>query len=80
MLEEWEKTGPRILKSLAGTEERLMIVLLSHSTTSIAPVRSNLIHSLAPPAFFFAFPVVPAATDPPALIGEGGGGDEGLDD
>ncbi|KAM1023729.1 hypothetical protein EV1_044132 [Malus domestica] len=65
MLEDWEKTGPRILKSRAGMAARRMIAFLSHSTSSDTPKRSNRIQSLAPPAFFFPFtppPTSPATT------------------
>lgn len=75
ILEEWEKTGPRILKSLAGIAARLIMVLLSHSTSSDFPILSNLIHNLAPAAFFFPFP---SAAPRVLLLGSGSrGGGEG---
>lgn len=62
MLEEWEKTGPRILKSLAGIPAWRMMAFFSHSTSSDRPERSNLIHNRVPPVFFLAFGnAVPAA-------------------
>ena len=59
ILEDWEKTGPRILKSLAGIEARRIIAFLSNSTSSCRPVWSIFIHSRAPPVFFFPFTTIP---------------------
>lgn len=62
--------GPRILKSLAGMETRLIITLLSHSINSDCPQRSILIHNRAPPAFFFTAALLVDAT---SIAGGGGG-------
>lgn len=70
MLEEWEKTGPSILKSLAGIAARLMITLFSHSSTSDCPDLSKRIQSRDPPVFFLALLKTPAQD--PELGGAGG--------
>lgn len=66
-------------------EARRMIVVLSHSTTSESPERSNLIHSRAPAAFFLPFPAAAAAAAADTRLfpagGDGGGrGGESADD
>lgn len=63
ILEEWEKIGPKILKSLAGIAALLITAFLSNSTSSDRPSRSNRIHSFAPPAFFLALVI-----EPPPLL------------
>ncbi|KAI8551360.1 hypothetical protein RHMOL_Rhmol06G0180100 [Rhododendron molle] len=62
--------GPRILKSLAGIDTHLMIVLLSHSISSDCPNRSNRIHSHAQPASFFAFSAADAIADAIELLAD----------
>jgi hypothetical protein len=74
MLEEWEKTGPRMRRSRGGTPARRMTEALSSSTISEEPHRSSRIHRRAPAFFFPTFP----ETSPPAAAAvsgaRGGGG------
>lgn len=69
--------GPRILKSLAGTETRLMMTVLSHSINSDWPRRSIRIQRREPTAFFLAVALLVVAT---ASIAGGGGGSAGRAD
>ena len=72
MLEEWEKTGPRMRRSRGGRPARRMMEALSSSTISEVPHRSSRIHKRAPPFFL---PTLPDTTPPaPAETEMGGGG------
>lgn len=75
MLEEREKTGPRMRRSRGGRPARRIMEALSSSTTSEVPHRSNRIHRREPAFFLVTFP----DTAPPApTVTERGGGGCGL--
>lgn len=72
MLEEREKTGPRMRRSREGKPARRMMEALSSSTTSEEPQRSRRIHRRALAFFLVAFP--DTAPPVPAVTERGGGG------
>jgi hypothetical protein len=72
MLEEREKTGPRMRRSRGGSPARRIMEALSSSTISEALQRSNRIHRRVPAFFLLTFP--DTATPPPAVTERGGGG------
>ncbi len=71
MLEESEKTGPRIRRSRGGRPARRMMEPLSRWRVSETPHRSSRIQRRAP-AFFF--PTLPAPAGDTARGGDGGAG------
>lgn len=72
MLEEREKTGPRMRRSRGGRPARRIMEALSSSTTSEVPQRSSRIHRRAPAFFLVTFPGT--APPAPAVAERGGGG------
>lgn len=72
MLEEREKTGPRMRRSREGRPARRIMEALSSSTTSEVPQRSSRIHRRAPAFFLVTFPDMAAPA--PAVTESGGGG------